>query len=165
MICISFKIVLTKNDVSTVKVIFCNVIGCAIRVYKFILCESSISIIIYSILFTRGELSRPNIPHPPHRPTGNGCFCMFHTWPLPTSTCSHFINATQKTLKSSKKMFQSPGWMRKNFKPWNFSWRVSAETWDASCFKNGRMEKQQSVPNTLKEIFFQNLTDAFFNYL
>ena len=57
--------------------------------------------------------------------------------------------------------------MRKNFIPWNFSWRVSAETWDASCFKIGLLEKQQSVPNTcdislLKKIFFQNLTDAFF---
>ena len=75
-----------------------------------------------------------------------------------------FINTTQKTLKSSKKMFQFPGWMKKNFKPWNFSWRVSAETWDASCFKNGLMEKQQ-CSKTLKEIFFQNLTDAFFKYL
>ena len=31
-------------------------------------------------------------------------------------------------------MFEFPGWMWKNFIPCNFSWRVSAETWDASCF-------------------------------
>ena len=39
-----------------------------------------------------------------------------------------FINNTQKTLKPSKKMFQFPGWMRKNFIRGNFSRRVSAET-------------------------------------
>ena len=72
-----------------------------------------------------------------------------------------FIKATQKTLKSSKKMFQFPGWMRKNFKPWNFSWRVSAETWDASCFKNGLMEKQQCSKHFERYIF----SDAFFKYL
>ena len=87
-------------------------------------------------------------------------------------TCNDlsFINTTQKTLKPSKKMFQFPGWMRKNFIPVNFSWRVSTETWDASCFKKGLLEKQQSVPNTcnispLKKIFFQNLIEAFFKYL
>ena len=57
-----------------------------------------------------------------------------------------FIKTTQQTLKPSKKMFQFPGWMRKNFIPGNFSWRISAETWDASCFKKGIQEKQQSVP-------------------
>ena len=67
-------------------------------------------------------------------------------------------------------MFQCPGWMRKNFIPGNFNWRVAAETWDASCFKKGLLEKQQGVPNTcailpLKNIFYQNLTDAFFQYL
>ena len=67
-------------------------------------------------------------------------------------------------------MFQCPGWMRKNFILGNFGWRVAAETWDASCFKKGLLEKQQSVPNTcailpLKKIFYQNLTDAFFKYL
>ena len=40
-------------------------------------------------------------------------------------------------------MFQCPGWMRKNFIPGNFSWRVVAETWDASCFKKGLLEKQE----------------------
>ena len=54
-----------------------------------------------------------------------------------------FINTIQKTLKPSKKIFQCPGWMRKNFIPGNFSWRVVAETWDASCFKKGFLEKQQ----------------------
>ena len=40
-------------------------------------------------------------------------------------------------------MFQYPGCIRKNFIPQNFSWRVAAETWDASCFKKGLLEKQQ----------------------
>ena len=31
-----------------------------------------------------------------------------------------FITTTQKTLKPSKKMFQVPGWMRKNFIPGSF---------------------------------------------
>ena len=60
--------------------------------------------------------------------------------------------------------------MRKNFIPGNFNWSVAAETWDASCFKKGLLEKQQSVPNTctilpLKETFYQNLTDSFFQFL
>ena len=38
-------------------------------------------------------------------------------------------------------MFQCPGWMRKNFIPGNFSWRVAAETWDAK--EKGWLEKQQ----------------------
>ena len=144
--------------------------------------------------------------------TGNGCFCILHTWLLPTSTCSSFwsyynwlnaviidlwtswnntlekhiftiillyifkcndlsfINIMQKTLKPPKKMFQFTGWMRKSFIPGNFSWRISAEKWDANCFKKGLLEKQQSVPNTcnilpLKKIFFHDLTDAFFKYL
>ena len=40
----------------------------------------------------------PTPPYPPHQssnvlvtpPTGNGCFCIFHTWLLPTSTYSYF---------------------------------------------------------------------------
>ena len=41
-----------------------------------------------------------------------------------------FINTMQKTLKPSKKKFQFPRWMRKNFIPWKFSWWVLAvETW------------------------------------
>ena len=52
-----------------------------------------------------------------------------------------FINTIQKTLKPSKKIFQCPGWMRKNFIPGNFSWRVAAETWDAK--EKGWLEKQQ----------------------
>ena len=81
-----------------------------------------------------------------------------------------FINTTQKTFKPSEKMFECLGWMRKNFISGNFSWSIAAETWDASCFKKGVLEKQQSVPNTyttlpLKTIFYQNLTDAFFKYL
>ena len=27
---------------------------------------------------------------PPPPATGNGCFCIFHTWLLPKSTCSYF---------------------------------------------------------------------------
>ena len=83
-----------------------------------------------------------------------------------------FINTTKKTLKPSKQneTFQFPGWMRKNFIARNISWRVSAETWDASCFKKGLLEKNNSVPNSceilpLKKILFQDLTDAFFKYL
>ena len=80
---------------------------------------------------------------------------------------SIFLCVMQKTLKPSKRMFLFPGWMRKNFIPWNFSWRVLVETWDAS--KKGLLKKQHSVPNTcnispLEKIFFQNL-DAFFKYL
>ena len=41
-----------------------------------------------------------------------------------------FINTMQKILKPSKKKFQFPRWMRKNFIPWKFSWWVLAvETW------------------------------------
>ena len=58
----------------------------------------------------------------------------------------------QKTLKPSKKMFQFPGWMRKNFIHENFSWRVSTETWDASCFKKGLLEKQQEYSKNLWHI-------------
>ena len=79
-----------------------------------------------------------------------------------------FINTMQKNIKTFQKMFQFLRWMRKNFIPRNFSWRVLAETWDASCFQKGLLEKQQSVPNTcdilsLKEIFFQNLKIHFSN--
>ena len=52
-----------------------------------------------------------------------------------------FINTTQKTLKPSQKLFQFPGWMRKNFIPRNFSWRVLVATWEASCFKKGLLKK------------------------
>ena len=67
-------------------------------------------------------------------------------------------------------MFQCLGWMEKNFILGNFSLSVAAETWDASCFKKGLLEKQQSAPNTcailpLEKIFYQNLEDAFFKYL
>ena len=54
-----------------------------------------------------------------------------------------FINTTQKTLKPSKKMFQFPGWKRKNFIPRNFSSKISAETLDASCFKKGLLENNR----------------------
>ena len=78
--------------------------------------------------------------------------------------------ALRKTLLNLlKKMFQCLGWMRKNFIPGNFSWSVAAETWDASCFKKGLLEKRQNVPNTCtilhwKKYFFrtQQLTDEFF---
>ena len=78
-----------------------------------------------------------------------------------------FINTTQKTFKPSEKMFQCLGWMRKNFISGNFSWSIAVETWDASCFKKGVLEKQQSVPNTcdillLKNIFFSELNRCIF---
>ena len=38
------------------------------------------------------------------------------------------INTMQKTLKSSKKMFQCPEWMRKNFIFRNFSGSIATET-------------------------------------
>ena len=71
-----------------------------------------------------------------------------------------FVNITKKSLKPSKKMSQCPGRMRKKSISGNFSWRVAAETWDASCFKKGLLEKQQSVPNTcamlsLKKMFIR----------
>ena len=47
-------------------------------------------------------------------------------------------------------MFQFIGWMRKNFIHRNFSWKVWAETWDASCFRKGLLEKQKSDPNNCK---------------
>ena len=64
-------------------------------------------------------------------------------------------------------MFQLTGWMRKNFIPGNFSWRVSPKTWDARCFQKGLLEKQQSVPNTRdilrpKKIFFSELNRCSF---
>ena len=66
-------------------------------------------------------------------------------------------------------MFQCLGWMRKNFIPGNFSWSIAAETWDASCFKKGLLEKQQSVPNTcailpLKKILYQNFIKTFLKF-
>ena len=78
-----------------------------------------------------------------------------------------FINTMQKTLKPSTKMFQFPRWMRKDFILVNFSWRILTETWDASCFKKGLLEKQQSVPNTcdispLKKTFFSELNRCIF---
>ena len=54
-------------------------------------------------------------------------------------------------------MFRCPGWMRKNFILGNFSWRVAVETWDASCFKKGLLEKQQSVPNTCTILPLKNI--------
>ena len=83
-------------------------------------------------------------------------------------TCNDlsFINTTQKTLKPSKKMFQFPGWMRKNFIPVNFSWRVSTETWDASCFKKGLLEKQQCSKHlqhiTIEKDIFSELNRCIF---
>ena len=80
------------------------------------------------------------------------------------------LTLCKKNFKTFQKIFQFLGWIRKNFIPRNFSWRVLAETWDASSFRKGLLEKQQSVPNTcdilpLKKIFSQNLTDAVFKNL
>ena len=65
----------------------------------------------------------------------------------------------QKTLKPSNNCFNSQDGWEKTI-PGNFSGKVSAETWDASSFKKGLLEKQQNVPNTcdilpLKKIFFR----------
>ena len=71
-----------------------------------------------------------------------------------------FINTTQNALKPSKKMFQFLGWMRKNFIPWNFQWRLSAEAWDASCFKkvkwkNNRVFQTLVTYHYWKRYFFR----------
>ena len=46
---------------------------------------------------------------------------------------------------------------------------VAAEIWDASCFKKGLLEKQQSVPNTYAIIDIEkdilSELDAFLKYL
>ena len=70
-----------------------------------------------------------------------------------------FINIMQK-------MFQFSEWMRKDFIPWNSSWRLSAETWDEVASKN-ICWKNNSVPNTcnispLKTIFFSELSRCIF---
>ena len=88
----------------------------------------------------------------------SSCFSVF----LCVMTCLS-LTLHKTLLNLPKKMFQCLGWMRKNFIHGNFSWSIAAETWDASCFKKGLLEKPQSVPNTcailpLKKIFYQNLT-------
>ena len=65
-----------------------------------------------------------------------------------------------------QKMFQFSEWMRKDFIPWNSSWRLSAETWDEVASKN-ICWKNNSVPNTcnispLKTIFFSELSRCIF---
>ena len=59
-------------------------------------------------------------------------------------------------------MFQCPGWMRKNFIPRNFSWRVAAETWDASCFKKGLLEKNTCAILPLKKDILSELNRCIF---
>ena len=83
----------------------------------------------------------------------------FSTKPLMTCNNLSFIKTTQKTLKPSKKYFISQNGWEKHFIPGNFSWTLSAETWDPSCLKKRLLEKQQSIPNTcdilpLKKIFW-----------
>ena len=77
-----------------------------------------------------------------------------------------FINTTKKTLKPSKQneTFQFPGWMRKNFIARNISWRVSAETWDASCFKKGLLEKKQQCSKLLRHIAIEKDTFSGLNW-
>ena len=58
----------------------------------------------------------------------------------------------QKTLKSSKKMFQCPEGMRKNFIFRNFSGSVATETWAVSCFKKCLLKKQQECSKHLHHI-------------
>ena len=60
-------------------------------------------------------------------------------------------------------MLQFPGWMKKNFIPWNFSWRVLVETWDASYFKKCLMEKQQCFKHiTIENDIFSELNRCIF---
>ena len=77
-----------------------------------------------------------------------------------------FINTTKKTLKPSKQneTFQFPGWMRKNFIARNISWRVSAETWDASCYKKGLLEKKQQCSKLLRHIAIEKDTFSGLNW-
>ena len=49
MIFISFEKCLEKNDLNIVKVIFCDVIRCFIRLYNFILLKSNIKIILVAL--------------------------------------------------------------------------------------------------------------------
>ena len=74
-----------------------------------------------------------------------------------------FINTTQKTLKPSKKMFQCPRWVRKNFIPGNVSWRVAVETWDASCFKKGLLAKKTECSKHLRHIAIEKDILSEFN--
>ena len=71
---------------------------------------------------------------------------------LMTCDALPFIN----TCKPSKKMFQFPGWMRKNFIRGNFSRRVSAETWDASCFKTRSTGKTTECSKHLRHIAIES---------
>lgn len=48
-------------------------------------------------------------------------------------------------------MFQFAGWMRKNFMPGNFSWRASAEKWDASWV----FQTLATIFSELKRCIFQ----------
>ena len=50
------------------------------------------------------------------------------------SIFSHVMTSRSLTLCKFR------GWTIKSFIPCNFSWRVSAEAWDASCFKKGLLE-------------------------
>ena len=58
-------------------------------------------------------------------------------------------------------MFQWPWWMRKNLLL-NFSWRVAAETWDASCFKKGLLEKNTCAILPLKKDILSELNRCIF---
>ena len=66
-------------------------------------------------------------------------------------------------------MFQWPGWMKKNFIPRNFSWRVAPEIWDASCFIKVLLEKQQECSKHLGHIAIEKdivseLNECIFKY-
>ena len=81
-----------------------------------------------------------------------------------------FINNTQKTLKPSEKNVSIPRMDEKKLHASEFRLKGISGNMRCKLLQKDLMEKQLSVPNTcnilsLKKIFFQNLTDAFFKYL
>ena len=81
-----------------------------------------------------------------------------------------FINNTQKTLKPSEKNVSIPRMDEKKLHASEFRLKGISGKMRCKLLQKDLMEKQLSVPNTcdilsLKKIFFQNLTDAFFKYL
>ena len=70
----------------------------------------------------------------------------------------HFSIFSHVMTSHSLTLCKFRGWMIKNFIPCNFSWRVSAETWDASCFKKGLLENNSdplAMHSHWKRYFFR----------
>ena len=71
-------------------------------------------------------------------------------------SCSVYLKS-RPDLSFSKKL---SGYQNSEIR--NFSWRVSVETWYASCLKKGLLEKQQGVPNIFKFAIFSELSRCIF---